>query len=326
MRKKRQGIAEEWVDLVAHMPWWLGVVLAIVSYFFMRWLAAPDVVAPGVVPSPATTTTGMLTRALATVGQFLVPIACLIGAALSAIKAAGRSRISLALTQPPVSKPEPPPEPVKPAPEPRPADLYDDWKKSGEDSIRPPDVDTSRWSLELLKALEWKRFEHVCAGYFEELKFRAKTVRAGPDGGVDIHLYAEGVQNPGIIVQCKAWKSYKVGVKPVRELLGVMTADNVAEGIFVTTSTYTGEARQFAMGKNMHLIDGGELLVKLLTLPSEAQQSLLRLATEGDYYTPTCASCGIKLVPREPAAGGAPFWGCRNYPKCRTTMSISKAR
>ncbi|HEY8069920.1 MAG TPA: hypothetical protein VIF38_13645, partial [Burkholderiales bacterium] len=40
------------------------------------------------------------------------------------------------------------------------------------------DVDTQRWSLELLHALEWKRFEIVCSGYFEAIGFRARTARA----------------------------------------------------------------------------------------------------------------------------------------------------
>ena len=50
---------------------------------------------------------------------------------------------------------------------------------------------------------------------------------------------------PGVaaIVQCKAWQTYNVGVKPVRELFGVMAADRVPEGFFVTTGDYTGDAR-----------------------------------------------------------------------------------
>lgn len=58
--------------------------------------------------------------------------------------------------------------------------------RAGKDAgreARLPQVDTSRWSLDLLKALDWKRFELVCAGYFEELGFRAKTARGGREGG-----------------------------------------------------------------------------------------------------------------------------------------------
>jgi len=46
-------------------------------------------------------------------------------------------------------------------------------------------------------------------------------------------------------------------------------------------------------------------------------------ATAGDYTTPTCASCGVKMIVRTPKAGGKAFWGCVNYPRC--TMIIYTA-
>jgi len=106
---------------------------------------------------------------------------------------------------------------------------------------------------DLLKALDWERFELVCAGYFEELGFRAETVRGRPDGGVDVHLYTKDSRHPAIIVQCKAWRSGAAGVAVVRELLGVMTAAGVKEGVIATTSTFTTDAKSFAMGKEVLL-------------------------------------------------------------------------
>jgi len=43
---------------------------------------------------------------------------------------------------------------------------------------------------------------------------------------------------------------------------------------------------------------------------------------DGDYWRPTCASCGIKMVERTKKAGGAGFWGCATYPKCRSTLPM----
>jgi restriction system protein len=172
-----------------------------------------------------------------------------------------------------------------------------------------------------LRLLEWKRFEEVCAAYFEALGFRARIARAGADGGVDVHLYEEGIALPCILVQCKAWRVYKVGVAEIGELFGVMAADKVGEGILVTTGVYTPDARSFADGKNLHLIDGAEFIQKITALPPEKQTALLSLATAGDYTTPTCASCGIKLILRRPRNGGETFWGCSNYPRCRTIMN-----
>ncbi|WP_290367796.1 topoisomerase DNA-binding C4 zinc finger domain-containing protein [Cupriavidus taiwanensis] len=45
---------------------------------------------------------------------------------------------------------------------------------------------------------------------------------------------------------------------------------------------------------------------------------MLAQAFKGDYRTPTCTACGVKLVERE--GKGGPFWGCRKYPRCKVTL------
>ena len=44
-----------------------------------------------------------------------------------------------------------------------------------------------------------------------------------------------------------------------------------------------------------------------------------------EYWRPTCASCGVKLVERTPAKGGAQFWGCSNYPRCKSRLPMVAA-
>ena len=174
-------------------------------------------------------------------------------------------------------------------------------------------------TLALLQELEWKRFEQVTEAYFQQVGWGTQAARIGPDGGVDIHLTRPGSQGPGAVVQCKAWNSYKVGVKPVRELFGVMAADTVPEGFFVTTSEYTTEARAFADGKRLVLIDGPDFVRRVQALPPDAHARLYATASTGDYRTPTFPSCGRKMVPRVSGKGrsaGLSFWGCPSYPDC----------
>jgi restriction system protein len=178
------------------------------------------------------------------------------------------------------------------------------------------------WSLDLLRALEWKRFERVCAAYFEAQGLRIKVAREGADGGVDIHLYRGDTEKPTAIAQCKAWNTYKVGIKPVRELYGVMAREGVTKGVFLTTGRFTKEAQAFPKGDDLYLWDGEQIVAKLWALPAEKQAELLRLATEGDFTTPTCPSCGIKMVERTARNTGDVFWGCRNYPRCRQTFKM----
>jgi restriction system protein len=185
------------------------------------------------------------------------------------------------------------------------------------------------FSHELLDAIEWKRFEQVAAAYFQRLGFRTESADIGPDGGVDIRLFRPDEPGAVGIVQCKAWNTYAVGVKPIRELYGVMAADGVPHGVFLTTSTFTAEARAFAVGKSLELIDAGLFLGQIRRLPAEVQTSLLEIATSGDYTTPTCPGCGIKMVERTAGKGLEPrskFWGCRNYPRCHRTFPLRKGK
>lgn len=181
-------------------------------------------------------------------------------------------------------------------------------------------LDTSQWSLELLKRLEWRRFEELCAAYFEVLGFKTEMNRFGGDGGIDITLYSAGAPGPAILVQCKAWNVYNVGIRPVRELLGVMADAKVAEGCFVTSARFTVEARALAGKNNIMLIDGADLLAKIADLAPAKSAALLAQATAGDFTTPTCPACGVKMTARSSTQYGKKFWGCVNYPKCSQTF------
>jgi len=191
-----------------------------------------------------------------------------------------------------------------------------------------PDIDTDEpqeWNLDVLAALEWKRFETVCAEYLRLLGFDPRETRIGADGGVDIWVYKEGVTKPVGIVQCKAWTTYKVGVKPVRELYGVMAAEGVTNGKFMTSGEFTDEAVVFAEGKRLQLISGAKLLSLIKQQPEEQQTGLLAKALEGDYQTPTCPQCGLKMTHREGKNGRRDFWGCPRYPRCKATL-VFKSR
>lgn len=288
-------------------PWWLCFLLAAMSYFLLDWLGAqrPDPrMAQG---NMAGLTLLSLLRGLAFSGKYVVATLFVFVGILSGMRhLAGVESRSRLRNDP----------------------LWDDSPGSASNERRSPDqhpaVPTSRWNIDLIRAIEWKRFELLCAGYFEELAFRAQTVRGGPDGGIDVRLFTNASRHPAILVQCKAWRKVPVGVAIVREMLGVMTAENVKEGVIATSGTFTAEARGFAAGKEIMLIDGDDLLCKLLDLSPDRQRSLLEFTTKGDWWTPTCPSCGIgtRMVLRKSKGQGESFWGCSTYPTCHSTMQV----
>ncbi|OGA69349.1 MAG: hypothetical protein A3F77_13545 [Betaproteobacteria bacterium RIFCSPLOWO2_12_FULL_67_28] len=318
MTRRRSSSARDIVEIISSFPWWVGIVLAAVAYLVCHWIATTPIAPPRGGQGAGGFAADALIRALAMVGQYALPFLFLAGAAMSVMsprqkkaddarpaKAPGpRLRTSSASSEAPARSSD------------TQDDLYEIWKSSGSTSAPRPD----RWSLDLLRAIDWKRFEEVCAEYFRLCGFNATTQSHGPDGGIDITLHAPNdpsrVEN---IVQCKQW-SRPVGPKPLRELLGVMTANGVQRGTFVTASTYNDQADQFARDNRIHLIDGAGLLQRILERPPADQERLLRVATEGDYLTPSCPSCGTKLVRRENKKDRSAFWGCTGFPRCRYTL------
>ena len=81
------------MDLVAMLPWWAGVVLALVSYLLLHSVASQQVVAaaqPGQLGAMVTQT---LWKTMATFGQYLVPLLCLAGAGMSAWRRRARQNL-----------------------------------------------------------------------------------------------------------------------------------------------------------------------------------------------------------------------------------------
>lgn len=181
------------------------------------------------------------------------------------------------------------------------------------------------WTPEVFDHIEWRRFEALCEALYGQAGVRTESQSHGADGGVDIWLYLRNSGKP-MIVQCKHW-SRKVAVDDVRAFFGVLKSHELERGIFATSATFTTDATAFASAHGISAQNRAGLLALIATRTSEQQTFLLDTAYEGEYWRPTCASCGVKMVVREPKEGGALFWGCVNFGKlrCRTKMQLRAA-
>ena len=114
-----------------------------------------------------------------------------------------------------------------------------------------------------LNSMSGKEFETLIKQLVGAMGFGIERCSVGPDGGIDIlaSTYKDLVSGR-YVIQCKRY-SHKVGVKPVRELFGVVTAEGANKGVLITNSTFTKPARDFAEGKPIELVDGSQLM-KLL--------------------------------------------------------------
>lgn len=296
------GLVGAFLDLGLKLPWWINLLLALGSYAVLHHWAVKPIPADNA-HHMAANPGWQLVRTLAQFGQYAVSVLFVLATLI------GLSKREFA---PPISGFRVSPE-LEPSAD---SSISPAWTHGLNSQPRP--VKPTQWSIELLQELDWKRFEQLCAEYFRVCGFDTVMQAQGPDGGIDIKLYPKGMPSKlENLVQCKQWSNRIVGVRDVRALLGSMTAAKVGRGTFVTSSRFSLEAVNFADQNKIHLIDGAEFIRRILARPTPEQQELLEFATSGDYKTPSCPSCGKKLIERRGKATGKAFWACPGFPGCR---------
>jgi restriction system protein len=175
------------------------------------------------------------------------------------------------------------------------------------------------WSVQLLRRLEWRRFGELCRAYFEALGYRTESARCGSDG-LEIALYEAACGAPAMLVRCSARHACEIEVAELRELLAAVSARSAGQGMFVTSGAFTAGARDFAATLGLRLVDGAGFSAYLQALPAARSEALLALATRGDFTTPTCPSCDVKMIAQHARSSGEKLWLCPNYPRCDRTF------
>ncbi len=326
-RKKNVTLLDEMLGA----PWLLIFAVGVVVFFCLVWIL-PDL-------APNNIILNSLFQGIASVAWVVFGIFFLFCAAFYALATSTRSRGSTATRddtdggsaarrrppQAPAAAPQALEQVVvagTPAVEPGPAVERDEPEEARgiHDACSEPaaeiEAKPTAWSIDVIRAVEWKRFEDLCQKFYETSGIRSETTALGPDGGMDILLYQDDSGKPTAIVQCAAGGDCLVGVRSVRELLGVMTHERIGRAFFVTSGHFADAAKVVASSNRITLINGEILLIMIKRLPEAARKSLLEFATAGDYKTPTCPACGIKMKRVSGTAGGSGSWECHNTPRC----------
>lgn len=115
-----------------------------------------------------------------------------------------------------------------------------------------------------LATMDWEDFEHlvreVFGKEFSSNGGEVKVTQASRDGGVDAVAFdPDPIRGGKIVIQAKRY-SNTVGVAAVRDLYGTVMNEGATKGILVTTSDYGPDAHEFAKGKPLTLLNGGNLL------------------------------------------------------------------
>jgi restriction system protein len=181
-----------------------------------------------------------------------------------------------------------------------------------------------------LDNMSWKEFELLIGEHFRRQGHKVVETAGGADGGVDLIVTKNGGK---YLIQCKQWKAYKVGVKIVRELLGVMVDAGAVGGYVVTSGEFTRDAITFASANNIELLDGKDLRKVMraasrpshnttVSNPGSIKNDSARASNKKD---PVCSKCGSLMVVRVAKKGsraGQEFLGCSKFPVCRYTEPV----
>jgi restriction system protein len=198
------------------------------------------------------------------------------------------------------------------------------WLVAEVDKLRNRNLLDSQSGIDSIRSISWRQFEALVAEAYRRQGYLAEVVGTDcGDGGVDIRLRR---QSDLVLVQCKQWRAYKVGVTTIREMLGVVVSEKAKSGIVVTSGRFTQEARRFAEANPIiKVIDGPALSILIRTVqggaykdPGKSPASAPRLE-DLHMDPPSCPSCGSLMVMRTARRGvnaGSQFWGCPKYPTC----------
>jgi restriction system protein len=115
-----------------------------------------------------------------------------------------------------------------------------------------------------LASMDWQDFENLIRELFEkeftQTGGEVRITQASRDGGVDAVAFdPDPIRGGKIVIQAKRYTNV-VGVSAVRDLYGTVINEGATKGILVTTADYGPDAYDFAKGKPITLLNGGNLL------------------------------------------------------------------
>ncbi|MBU1059889.1 MAG: restriction endonuclease [Proteobacteria bacterium] len=198
---------------------------------------------------------------------------------------------------------------------PAPISLLNSWRKRKQLDAQQ-DIDS-------IRDLSWQRFEELVGEAYRRQGYAVmENDGAGPDGGIDLVISRGGKR---YLVQCKQYRSQKVSVKVVREMFGLVAAEQAAGGIVITSGKFTKDADKFAKDKSLELVDGEQLVALIGAVQTEPKMSPGTVVTSRDeggsniVLCPICSSMMVLRTARKGKNAGQQFWGCKGFPKCRGT-------
>jgi restriction system protein len=121
--------------------------------------------------------------------------------------------------------------------------------------------------LEKIKGVSPSFFEKLVVELLVKMGYGGSRIDAGKaigktnDGGIDGIIKEDKLGLDVIYIQAKRWNNNSIGRPEVQQFSGALQGQHANKGIFITTSNFTQQAREFVsqIGSKIVLIDGNQL-------------------------------------------------------------------
>lgn len=93
--------------------------------------------------------------------------------------------------------------------------------------------------------------------YCKELKGYGITTQSTSDGGIDGVIYQDRLGFDKIYIQAKKWDPKSTVLRlEIQKLFGAMAGQHTTKGLFITTTSFSQGAIDYATGQSIILVDG----------------------------------------------------------------------
>lgn len=285
-KRGRKSTAEVLVDVVALLPWWACLVMAVASFLFFRSLSAPPKVTAVNPSQVGELIAGAMISGVAMAGQYVAPLICLIAAALSFARR--RKREVLVATA----------------------------AATGFNS-GPGSIAGMSWrEFELLvgEAFRLQGYQVTESG------------GGGPDGGVDLRLRRGKETFLVQCKQWRATRVGVDVVRELYGVMAAEGSSGgfvVTAGQFTPDAQgfATGRNIKLVDGKRLYGLIQQARASRGASAPAAASPQAWAVEPVPSAVTscPKCSSQMILRTARKGANAGREFWGCTRYPACKGT-------
>lgn len=119
--------------------------------------------------------------------------------------------------------------------------------------LRSPGAARVASVLEAIESMSWREFSGALEDAFRREGYATKRLDRS---AADFELTKTGRTS---LVSCKRWKAATTGVESLRELDALTEARDAHEGIYIAVGGVTENARRYAAGKKLRVLEGVEL-------------------------------------------------------------------